>query len=346
MLPVIFVMPLVQLLILSNAATFDITNIRFEVVDRDQSEASRRLIQKFTGSRYFILEGTTFSPETARAAVQQNRAALLVEIPSLFERTLTVDHRADILLTINAEDGSAAGLIQSYAATIIQAFSKEWLGIQNQGGIDIRSSYWYNPELNYKFYMIPGILVALVTMIGLFLSGMNIVREKELGTIEQLNVTPIRKHEFIIGKLLPFWIIGLFELALGLIVAKLVFGMPIVGSLAIVFSVAPIYLVLVLAIGLLISTLTETQQQAMFIAWFFMVVFMLLGGLFTPLDSMPGWAQSTLWINPVALFIRIMRLVLLKGAGWSAISQYVSALSLLAMLFLILAVVRYRKTSD
>jgi ABC-2 type transport system permease protein len=193
--------------------------------------------------------------------------------------------------------------------------------------------------------MVPGILVLLITVVGLLLSSMNIVKEKEIGTIEQINVTPIRKHEFIIGKLLPFWLIGLFELAFGLFLGRLLYGIPLEGSLPLLFAVAGIYLLVILGFGLLVSTITDTQQQAMFIAWFFMVFFILMSGLFTPIDSMPHWAQQITTINPVAHFVEVMRRVLMKGAGFSEIIDLFGALLVSAVVVITLSVWRYRKTA-
>ncbi|MFA5781648.1 MAG: ABC transporter permease, partial [Bacteroidales bacterium] len=206
-------------------------------------------------------------------------------------------------------------------------------------------AFWFNPELNYKNYMVPGILVLLVTLIGMFLTGMNIVREKEIGTIEQINITPIKKHQFIIGKLLPFWIIAQFELAFGLTLGKLLFDIPILGNLGVVFTFSSIYLLVVLGAGLIISTINNTQQQSMFISFFFMIVFIMMSGLFTPVESMPVWAQKINIINPVAYFIEVMRMVLMKGSGFMDIKRQLISISIYAVLILSFAVWRYRKVT-
>ncbi len=185
----------------------------------------------------------------------------------------------------------------------------------------------------------------LITNIGLFLAGMNLVREKEIGTIEQINVTPIKKHQFIIGKLIPFWIISIFELALGLVIGKLVFDIPIIGSLWLIFGATALYMLVVLAIGLFISTITENQLQAMFFSFFFNLVFILMSGLFTAVESMPEWGQILNKINPIAYFIRVMRMVLLKGSGFTDILPEIASLSIFAILMFILAVWNYKKTS-
>ncbi|MGB5387351.1 MAG: ABC transporter permease, partial [Eudoraea sp.] len=178
-----------------------------------------------------------------------------------------------------------------------------------------------------------------------FLSGMNIVREKEIGTLEQINVTPIRKSQFIIGKLFPFWIIGMGLLTLGLIIAKLIFNIPIVGSLVIMYAYTSIYIFVVLGIGLFISNFTDTQQQAMFISWFFMVIFILMSGLFTPIESMPQWAQLITEFNPIKYFVEVMRMVMLKGSSFAdIIPQFLKTL-LYAFVMNVLAVWSYKKTN-
>lgn len=350
MLPMIFIMPIVQLLILSNAADFEVRNIYLHVIDRDQSSASRQLVGKFVASRYFKLVQASFSTEAGLQDLASNKADIILEIPAGFEKKLLRENAATLHLNANAINATKASLGQAYAQAIIMDFNQnlrmEWLGLPRQqhlGRLDITHAYWYNPELSYKAFMVPGILVMLVTLVGMFLSGINIVKEKEIGTIEQINVTPIHKTQFIIGKLLPFWIIANVELGMGLAFGKLVFHIPTVGSLWVVFGFAAIYLLAVLGLGLLISTITETQQQAMLIAYFFLVVFIMMSGLFTLIENMPPWAQKITWFNPVAYFIEVMRMVLLKGSGWYEIRTHVLAISGIAIGINALAILNYRK---
>lgn len=355
MLPILFVMPVVQLLVLSFAATYELKEVPFAVVDMDQTAVSRELTKQFTATGYFIHEFSTFNEDQAQQKMDSGEIGLILHIPMHFQRDLESGNPVPVQLVIDAVDGSTAGLIQSYGSSIIRDFNRNRsVELQFVSGRDNRPQVkkislipvnWYNPDLDYLTFMVPGILVVLVSMIGLFLSGMNIVREKEIGTIEQLNVTPIRKHEFIFGKLVPFWIIGMGDLLIGLALARYGFHIPFLGSLLIIMAVAGLYLVVVQAIGLMISTVTNTQQQAMFIAWFIMVVFILMGGLFTPIESMPGWAQDLTLANPVAWFIKIMRMVLLKGAGWSEIQWMVVLLFGMSILFLTVAMNRYRKVA-
>lgn len=352
MLPMIFVIPIVQLLILVNAATFEMKRIHLAVVDLDLSSSSRQLTGKFQGSPFYRLIIAPFSYGEAFKLMQKGDVDVIIQIPRGFEKDLVKEKNTHVQLIVNAINGASAGLINAYSTNIIFDFNREilieWLNPAEMSGIRrivTDTSYWYNPKLNYTTYMVPGILVLLVTIIGLLLSGMNIVREKEMGTIEQINVTPIRKIEFIAGKLIPFWIIALFELAFGLIIGKLLFNIPIVGSLWLIFLSAGVYLFVILGFGLLISTMTNTQQQSMLVSFFFMVVFILMSGLFTAIDSMPIWAQRIDLINPLAYFIKIMRMVMLKGSSFSDISTHFYSLVVYAVLIISLAIWRYRKVA-
>ncbi|HEX9483727.1 MAG TPA: ABC transporter permease, partial [Gemmatimonadaceae bacterium] len=204
--------------------------------------------------------------------------------------------------------------------------------------LDVRSRGWYNAELRYRDYMVPGILVQLVTVVGTLLCAMNIVREKEVGTLDQLTVTPLSRSAFIAAKLIPLWVIALFELTIGLLVARLVFGVPMRGSIVLVFFAASVYLVAALGLGLWISTLVNTQQQAMFVTFFIIMVYLLMSGLFTPVRSMPDWAQWLAEINPVKHFIGIMRAVMLKGATMPDVARPLLALGAFGLVVLSLAV--------
>ncbi len=349
MIPLIFFLPVIQLLILSNAATYEIKNIKFNVVDFDQSHFSRELTSKFTASNYFVLNDVSFSVEKSEESFKKNQSKLIIHIPKDFEKNFRSAGLAEIQLVINAEDGSAAGIINNYASNIIRQFNidkglESYVKADPVSVINVNYANWYNPELDYKTYMVPGILVVLVTMIGAFLSGMNVVKEKEIGTIEQLNVTPIKKYQFITGKLLPFWIIGMGELMFGLILGILVFKIPLLGNPLVIFMLASVYLVVVLGMGLLISTLTDTQQQAMFIAWFFLILFILMGGVFTPVESMPQWAQTIAFFNPVARFNSAMRMIMLKGSGLKDVLPAFYFFIVYGISLMSLAVWRYRKT--
>jgi ABC-2 type transport system permease protein len=352
MMPIIFVVPIVQLIILVHAATFEMKNIKVSVIDLDMSSSSRKMVSKFQGSPFFLVKHTSFSEKEAQTEMKKGNVDLILQIPYGFERRLVKENSAKVQVVVNAINGASAGLINAYTTMIIFDFNREllidWLTpgmLAATQNITVSTSYWYNPKLNYKTYMVPGILCLLVTIIAFLLSGMNIVREKEIGTIEQINVTPIRKVEFITGKLMPFWIIALFELAFGLLIGKLLFSIPIIGSLWLIFLSAGVYIFVILGFGLLISTMTNTQQQSMLVSFFFMVIFILMSGLFTSIESMPLWAQNLDRINPIAYFIRIMRMVMLKGSDFHDIRESFYSLVVYAVAIISFAVWRYRKVT-
>jgi ABC-2 type transport system permease protein len=263
-----------------------------------------------------------------------------------------------VQLVVNAEKGMAAGIVQFYASRILTRYAAELQQSAGRGAasigvetaprrgapnLDVRTRAWYNATLDYRHYMVPGILVALVTLIGTLLTAQNIAREKELGTLEQLNVTPITRGQFIAGKLIPFWVLGMFELGAGLVLGRLVFGVPIVGSPLLLFAVSAVYLVAALGVGLWISTIVETQQQAMFVTFFIMMIYLLMSGLFTPIDSMPRWVQIVAELNPVRHFVAISRAVLVKGATLREIAQPFLVLVVFAVAVFGLAVRQYSK---
>ncbi len=354
MLPIIFILPILQLLILSNAATYEVKNIKFAYIDYDHSSSSRALLDNFIASPYFDVVAEYPSQQKASLAMLAGEVDVVLEIPIHFERNLHQQKTADLALSVNAIDGAAAGVETAYVNQLVQRFNQELrIRIMDPSQPMVQPkiisnipSYWYNSTLDYKTFMVPGILVLLVTMITLFLSGMNIVREKEIGTLEQINVTPIRKSQFIIGKLFPFWIIGMGLLTIGLLLAKLIFDTPMLGSLLLLYFYTAIYILVILGIGLFISNFTNTQQQAMFIAWFFIVIFILMSGLFTPIESMPKWAQIITELNPIKYFVEVMRMVLLKGSGFIDIFPQLWKTSLYAFIMNALAVWSYKKTGS
>src|SRR5262245_38890999 len=350
----VLVVPVVQLLILSNAATFEIRNTPIHVVDLDRTSASRGVVNHLAANGHFSIVDTTPSVNRADDRLVDGTATLAVVIPHDFEASLVRTGVGEVQLLVNAEKGSAAGIVQSYASQVLANYAaglKRPALPTNLGQvlsdpaprIDVRVRPLYNATQNYKHYMVPGILVALMTMIGTLLSAQNIAREKELGTLEQLNVTPITRGQFIVAKLLPFWALGLIELSLGLVIGKLVFGIPMRGSLPLLYVVAAVYLAVAVGIGLWISALVDTQQQAMFVTFFIVNIYLLMSGLFTPIDSMAPWVQTVTLISPVRHFVAISRAILMKGAGPAEIAQPFFILLGTAVVVLFVAVRQYRK---
>jgi len=321
-LRIIFIMPMMQLLLLPMAADYEMKDIKLTVVDQDHSSYSQQLISKITASGYFKLIDYSASYSRAMEDVEQDRSDLILTIPPKFEKDLVKEDESTVFMSINAINGVKANLGGAYLGQIIQDYNREvrlkWIQFPRfnpEPQIDITFSNWFNQRMNYKYFMVPGILVILITMVGSFLATLNIVKEKEIGTIEQINVTPIKRHHFILGKLIPFWILGLAILTIGLTIARVIYGIIPTGHFYVIYVFAAIYLFSILGLGLLISNYTSNQQQAMLISFFLMMIFILLSGLYTSIDSMPGWAQVITRFNPVTYFIEVMRMVVLKGSG-------------------------------
>jgi len=348
----IFAVPIVQMLILVPAITFEIKNINLAIIDRDMTPESRGLISKLEGSTFFKVSFSTFSESEANNLLHRNMCDVILQIPSDFGKNIGNSIPAKLITTIDAINASTAQLSWAYLNGVIRDYNIDLItkrpgSVQmvQQPQIQITNRYWYNEMLNYKYYMLPGILVILVTAIGFLLAGLNMVREKEIGTIEQINVTPVRKYQFIIAKMMPFFLIGLVDLALGLLIGRLAFHIPFEGSIFLMFFGASIFLIAVLGLALFISTFSGTQQQYMFVAFFCMIIFILMSGIFTPYESMPMWAQDFNIINPVAYLMRINRMVMLKGSTIIDIRKELYSLTIIAISFTTLAVSLYRKRS-
>ena len=347
----IVIMPIIQMVILVYSATFEIKEIDLLVVNRDGSSSSVELTTKFGGSKFFILESKFLSNQQIHDYLSEGKADVVLVIPAGFEKDFRKQDEPSVQLLIDAVDGMAAEMSMAYCRATIADFNKEIvineIGVTalGQQSINISSRFWYNPLLDYKIYMAPGILVILITAIGWFMTGMNLVKEKESGTIEQLNVTPIKKYQFIAGKLIPFLIIALGDLAFGLLLAKILFNIPFEGSLFTLFVFSVIYLIAVLGIGMLISTISQTQQQVLFISFFFVMIFVLMSGLFTPLENMPKWVEILNWFNPLAYFSRVIRMVLLKGSSLIDIKDEIFIMLFYGLVVNALAIWRYRKVA-
>ena len=349
-LRIIFVLPILQLLLLPWAADYEVKNIKLVVIDHDHSDYAQKFVSKVTASRYFQLDAYTSSYKEAEGEIENDKADIAVEIPAHFERDIVKENEASLFIAVNAINGAKAVLGAAYMQNIVQNFNNEirtqWIQMPRlspEPNIEVVSANWFNPLMNYKWFMVPGILVVLVTMVGSFLASLNIVKEKETGTIEQINVTPVKKYHFILGKLIPFWILGLIILTIGLLISYLAYGIDPAGSLLTIYVFAAVYLLAVLGLGLLISTFCSTQQQAMLISFFLIMIFILLGGLYTPIESMPVWAQWITKFNPVSYFIDVMRLVILKGSSLADILQHIGIILLFAVILNSWAVINYRK---
>jgi ABC-2 type transport system permease protein len=341
--------PLIQLILLPMAADYSVKNIAIAVTDNDHSPSSQRLIAKITASGYFRLAGYTASYPQALKMVQEDKADLALQIPAHFERDLVRENSKQVYIAINAIEGTKANLGGAYLRSIVSDFNDDlriqWAVIDDAPQVTVASSNWYNPNLSFPLYMVPAILVTLVTAMVAMQSAFNIVQEKESGTIEQINVTPIRKHIFIIGKMIPFLVLGIVLFTMGLLVGRLLYGIVPVGSLLVLYVSLIVYLFAMLGLGLLLATYSNTQMQAMSLSFFFINIFNMMSGVFTSVDSMPGWAQAIVATFPPSHFIKIMRMVVLKGSGFSDIMPELWAMAAIGVFLNTWAVLNYRKTA-
>lgn len=358
-LRLLFVMPVIQLLVLANAASFEVKESRLWVVDQDRSAISEGLVERLQGTGRFVVVGRSLRHGDGDEALLSRDANAIVSIPDGFARDIHRAGHGTVQFAFNAEDGAQAGVASSYATEVLARYAAELgaelqprlatvsrgraLPVRGVPHVDVHRRNWFNPALEYRWYMVPGILVQLMTIAGTIMTALNIVREKEAGTLDQLNVTPVGRGTFIAAKLIPFWIIGLVQLTVGLLAARWLFQVPIEGSLALVYGGAALYLIAALAVGLWVSSVAETQQQAVFVAFSLMMVYILMSGLFTPIRSMPDWAQGIAALNPLMHFIAMMRGVMLKGAGFADVLPRIGALLVAVAVLMTLAVRQYRK---
>jgi ABC-2 type transport system permease protein len=353
LLPILFVAPLLQLLILPLAADYEVKNISISIVDHDHSAYSRNLVSTIGATGYFKIAGYGNSFNEAFTQIENDKSDLIIEIPAGFERNLFRENEESLFVAINAINGVKASVGGAYLSGIIKKFNEhvrmQWSAPAQLNAlpvIEVVSSQWFNPFMNYHLFMVPGILAVLVTMISSYTCALNIVKEKEVGTIEQINVTPINKFQFILGKLIPFLIIGIMVFSMGLfLVGRFIYGIVPLGSILLLYGFLIVYLIALLGFGLLLSTYADTQQQAMSIAFFFMMIFMLMSGLFTPIESMPHWAWVVTQFNPVTYFIQVLRMIVLKGSNFGDIKSHFLIISLFALGLNSWAALNYRKTS-
>jgi ABC-2 type transport system permease protein len=344
--------PIIQLTLLPLAANYEVKNIAVAVVDHDHSTYSKKLTEKIFASKYFHGGSYVTSYNGAGKLIEQNKADIILEIPQGFEDNLVRDDHNQVLLSVNAINGTKAGIGSGYLASIIADYNndirEQWVQtsrFSDAPSIDIVPANWYNPFMSYFMYMVPGLVVSLLTGIGAFSASLNIVKEKEIGTIEQINVTPIKKYEFILGKLIPYWVLSMIVFTIGMLISRFIYGIVPVGSIPMLYGFLSVYLITLLGAGLLISTYADTQQQAISVAFFFVLVFNMISGVFTSIDSMPSWGKALAYFSPMSHFAAVMRMVVLKGSTFHDILPHFIAIIILAVIFNTWAVLNYRKTT-
>jgi ABC-2 type transport system permease protein len=344
----IFIFPAIMLLVMPWAANQEIKNMKLSIVDNDHSTYSERLMQKVIASGYFQLTDISSSTDKALKSIEADKADIILEIQPDFEKDLIRTGISTVMISVNAVNSIKGGLGSSYLTNIVHDYSNDLLteqGLENEkASIDIVSSHLFNPHLDYKVFMVPALMVMLLTLLTGFLPALNIVSEKEAGTIEQINVTPVRKITFILAKLIPYWIIGYIVLFIGLILALLIYDLYPVGSIITISFYTIVYIFVVSGLGLVISNYSDTVQQAMFVMFFFLLIIVLLSGLFTPVNSMPQWAQVITVFNPLRYFMEVMRAVYLKGSSMTELTSQFVTLCGFALFFNVWAVLSYKKS--
>ncbi len=351
-LGMVIMAPIVQLCVLPFAADYEMKNIDITIVDRDHSSLSQQLIHKIPASGYFKITGFTDAYSTAMRSIEEDKTNIILEIPHNFEKNLKQHKPVSLFMAVNAIKGPQAVIGGSYLVQILQDFNRD-INVKRKNinepnappTINASVRNWFNPHLDYHLLMVPGILALLMTLVGGILTSLNIVREKEGGTIEQINVSPIKKYQYILGKIIPFWILGMIVFTIGLFIAWLVYGIVAEGSIGLLYVFVAVYLLAITGFGLLVSTWADTQQQSMLIMFFFMMIFVLMSGLFTPIDSMPAWAQYIAYCNPVTYLIKVLRMIILKGSTFMDMLPQMAVIAIFAILLNSLAVWSYRKVS-
>lgn len=346
----IFIFPVVIMCVMPWVMNMEVKNIGVTVVDNDRSTLSQRLIHRIEASDYFLFKGVRQTNDEAIADVEDSHTDVVLTIPRNYERDIVNGVMPQTLISANAVNGTKGSLGAAYIANIVSqnlaetpAARQQTAAVAQQGSVS--TMFLYNKHLNYKVFMIPALMSMLIVMLCGFLPALNIVGEKETGTIEQMNVTPVSKQAFIFAKLIPYWLIGLFVLTLCFILAWLVYGIVPAGNILLIYIISILLALIFSGFGLIISNYSDTMQQAIFVMWFFMVCMLLLSGLFTPVRSMPEWAQTLTYINPIRHYIDAMRTVFVRGGTFESIGFQAAVLALMAVVMDVWAVISYRKNS-
>lgn len=352
MVRIIFLMPIIQLFVFGYAANTDLRNVKLSVLDQDGSRQSARLVEALEQSEVFVPGPRARDARELQQLLLRERALVTVWIPEDFSERLAEGGAPQLGVRVDGQNSSVAGRASGYALSIIRSTAAE-LRAERAAGEGPSSArlatvtrFFYNPELESRNYMVPGILVLLITVVSTLLTAMAVVREKEVGTLEQLMVSPLSAGQLIAGKTIPFMVITFAELALATVVAVLWFDLPLRGSIPTLALASFVYLLVTMGVGLLASTVSATQQQAMFTAWFFLVFGILMSGLFYPVENMPTWAEAITLVNPLRWVITIVRSIFLKGAGLADVALELAILTAMGVATFGTAVARFQKRAD
>ncbi|MBO4646300.1 MAG: ABC transporter permease [Bacteroidales bacterium] len=371
---ILLLAPLAEFLLFPYTADYEIKNVHVAFIDHDKSTLTADIQSKFSASPYFINHGDIASKQEADQMMKNDEIDFIIEFPDQFENAIVRQEQTKILITANAINTVKAGLGSEYVQTVLgnyftdlgeqalqmsavplsalnttaessgeaQEMTASVLSHTPQAQLVTTHVYWFNEQMNYQNLIVPGLLIILVTLIGAYVTALNIVREKEIGTIEQVNVTPIKKWQFLLGKMIPFWILGMVEFGAGLVIMKLMFGITIQGSLLLLLGLTSVYLLVMLGLGFFISSMANNQLQAMFIVFFLFILFVMLSGVFTPIEGMPDWAQYINYANPMSFFMSALKTIILKGSTIENIRHQFIVLSVMAVVLNTAALLSYR----
>ena len=325
MIGIIFIMPIMQLIVLGYVISSEVTNISTVICDLDNSYLSREVVRQIDNSGYFNIHYYERDQDKIAGYLDFGKAAVAIVIPEHFARNIALQRKVKIQILLDGQDVNTATITLGYLNGIIQNMAAEQ-ALKNLSAVVIEKGqsphfireearFWYNPDLRNSDYMVPGIAAYLLTIVTALLSAMGLVKEREIGTLEQLLVTPIKKHELLIGKIIPFAILGFFELGIALVFARFWYHIPIVGNLGLFALFTVIYLFTTLGLGLFVSAISYTQQQALFMVWFIMVFIFLMSGFIFPIENMPLFAQALSYLNPLRYFMIVIREIFIKGSG-------------------------------
>ncbi len=338
----IVVFPIMIMCVMPWVMNQEVKNIKVTVVDNDRSTLSQQLVHSIEASSYFIFKGQQPTYRVALKDIEKSRTDIVLVIPQDYSRDVTLGNQPQVLIAANAVNGTKGAMGGAYLTQIVTAHvNPDMATMQSR----ISTLFLYNKNLNFKLFMIPALFAIVMMLMTGFLPALNIVGEKEAGTIEQINVTPVSKWTFILAKLIPYWIIALFVITVCLLLAWAVYGITSVGPLALIYLLVMLLALFWSSFGLMISNYSDTMQQAIFVMWFFVVMMLLLSGLFTPTRSMPSWAYATTYVNPMSYFIEAVRTVFIRGGGITSIWHQLLALLGIGSVMACWAVVSYKKNS-
>lgn len=346
MKPIIFVTPVLQLIVFGYAVTMDVTNIRMAVYDLDKTSVTREIARRFEGSGYFRIDHFPRSDAEVRTLLDEGATTVVLHFDRGFTSDLEARRKVSVQILLDGTDSNTALVAAGYANGIVSQFSRDIAtktAYTAKGSLDVRPRAWYNADLKSKNYNVPGVIAIMVLVVCLLLTSMAIVREREIGTMEQLMVTPIRPAELILGKTIPFALIGFFDMSLVTAVGVIWFEVPIRGSIPLLVLATAVYLLSVLGFGLFISTISRTQQQAMMATFLFFAPAVLLSGLMFPIENMPAAVQLITYINPLRYFLVIIRGIFLKGSGMAILWPQFLALFILGASVVAISSLRFKK---